>query len=347
VRIGSFNLESLDDETEDDRAVGDESGGAEAAPFAARYAVLRPQLRRMAADILCLQEVHGQRDPRVAGDEGPKAPRRLRALDRLLDGTPYADFHRVETVNRAGSGALDVHNLAILSRYPIRAHAQVWHDFVPPPVHGYLTADPAASPGTAPAEQRWDRPILWATIGLPGGERLHVVNLHLRAPLAAAVPGQKAGAFAWRSTRGWAEGFWIAAMKRAGQALEARLLVDELFDGDPDAMIAVAGDCNAELRETALRLLCADPADTGNGALAGRALLAVEAALPADRRHTVIHGGRPVMLDHLLASRRLMGRFQGCEIHNEALGDELVAAANLPGTPESFHAPLVAEFNLS
>ena len=40
----------------------------------------------------------------------------------------------------------------------------------------------------------------------------------------------------WLSAPGWAEGFFIAAVKRAGQALEARLFIDKLFDEDPDAM---------------------------------------------------------------------------------------------------------------
>jgi hypothetical protein len=135
-------------------------------------------------------------------------------------------------------------------------------------------------------------------------------------------------------------------MKRAGQALEARLLIDALFDADPEALVAVAGDCNAELRETALRLLCADEEDTGNGALAARALVPVERGIAEDRRYTVIHAGRKVMLDHILLSQGLMGWYRDVEIHNEALGDELVAFANVHHSPESYHAPVVAEFAL-
>ena len=72
-------------------------------------------------------------------------------------------------------------------------------------------------------------------------------------------------------------------------------------------------------------------------------LVPVERSLPDDRRYSVIHNGRPEMLDHLLASRTLMGFFRGVEVHNETLMDETVALddADLPG---SFHAPLVAEF---
>ena len=41
----------------------------------------------------------------------------------------------------------------------------------------------------------------------------------------------------------------MAAMKRSGQALEARLTVDAIFDAEPEALIAVAGDFNAEAAE--------------------------------------------------------------------------------------------------
>jgi hypothetical protein len=323
LRIASFNLESLDD------------GPRAAAPLTERIAILRPQLARVDADILCLQEINGQRD---AAD----APRRLRALDALLDGTPYAGMARVATANPDAPGVLQAHNLVILSRHPIRDQTQVWNDLVPPPTHRFLFADP---PADAAAPVPWDRPLLHARIAV-GSASLHVVNLHLRAPLASFVPGQKAGSFAWKSTSGWAEGFYLSALKRAGQALEARLLVDRIFDAEPEALVAVAGDCNAELRETALRLLQADDADTGNGALAGRALVPVERALDAERCFTVIHAGRRVMLDHLLASRALMAHFRGAEIHNEALGDELVAYATVAASPESYHAPLVAAFDL-
>ena len=53
------------------------------------------------------------------------------------------------------------------------------------------------------------------------------------------------------------------------------------------------------------------------------------------------------MVDHLLVSRALMAFYRGLEIHNEALGDEVVAYAGIDRSPESFHAPLVAEFELS
>jgi endonuclease/exonuclease/phosphatase family metal-dependent hydrolase len=332
LRIATFNLENL--------GAKPHHPHDPMAPLEARLAVLRPQLARLEADILCLQEINGQ--PRAPG-----GPLELLALDALLEGTPYEAYARATTehMTRRGEprGALDVHNLVILSRFPIAASRQLRHDLVPPPLHRAVTADPPAAKRQAVA---WDRPILHAAVALPGGKRLEIVNLHLRAPLASFVPGQKAGPFAWKSVAGWAEGFFLAAVKRAGQALEARLLVDRLFDADPQALVAVCGDCNAEARETAMRLLAGNEEDTGSGALAGRVLIAAERGIPEDLRFTVLHNGRKVMLDHLMVSRALMGCFRHAEIHNEALGDELVAYASVEASPESYHAPVIAEFAL-
>jgi endonuclease/exonuclease/phosphatase family metal-dependent hydrolase len=321
LRIATFNLESLDD-------TGDPS-------IEERAAILRPQLARLDADVLCLQEVNAQRD-------GKNQPRRLRALDRLLDGTAYAGFH--VTAGGDHPHLADRHNLVVLSRWPIAAARLYRHDLVPPPEVRLVTADP---PADRAGPVTWDRPVLHAEIDLPaGGRRLHVFDLHLRAPLAAPVPGQKQAAQVWGSVGGWAEGFYLAAIKRVGQALEARLAVERVFDADAAALVVVAGDCNAGTEQGPLRIIRADMEDTGNGHLAARALVPLERSLPEERRYSVLHGGHAVLLDHVLVSRTLLGWFRGAEIHNEALGDELVAQAVVSRSPESYHAPMVAMFEM-
>ncbi|MEK0084247.1 endonuclease/exonuclease/phosphatase family protein [Benzoatithermus flavus] len=328
LRLATFNLENLDDAPDLDP------------PLEARIAVLRPQLLRLDADVLCLQEIHGQRGP-------DKGPRRLLALDRLLEGTAYAGYHRVSTTSTGDHGdepwVADLHNLVVLSRFPVAESHEVKAELVAVPTYRLTTAEPPAAEAEACA---WDRPLLHVTLTLPNGHPLHVINLHLRAPTAAHVPGQKAGAFAWRSTAAWAEGYFLAGIKRTAQALEARLLVDRLLDAEPEALIAVMGDCNAEERETPLRILMCETADTGNGALAARSLVPLERSLPRDRRFSVIHKGRPVMLDHILVSRQLLGHFRRFEIHNETLSDETDPATHVEYATESYHAPLVAEFAL-
>ena len=108
MRLATFNIESLDLAPEAE------------VPFEARVAVLRPALERIAADILCLQEVNGQ--------HVPGAPeRRLVALDRLLQGTRYEAYQRAATSGPSGRGVASVHNLVTLSRFPIRQQREVRH----------------------------------------------------------------------------------------------------------------------------------------------------------------------------------------------------------------------------
>lgn len=318
LRIATFNLESLDDR--------------EGPSFEDRIALLRPQLLRLRADILCLQEVN-------ASESSRHGPRFLSGLDRLLADTDYAAFHRCVSLNRGGKRFSDRHNLVVLSRFPILEERQIWHDLVPAPRHQVQGGD---------GEERvieWDRPILHLTVALPGDKPLHILNLHLRAPRAAFVEGSKDHGV-WGSVGGWAEGFFLASVKAAGQALEARLTIEAIFDQDRDALVAVVGDFNADDREAPLRIIRGDEEDTANGHLALRSLVPVERALPQSQRHSVIHHGRPVMLDHILVSRPLLGWFTTVEVHNEALGDEIVAPAQIHSPPDSYHAPLVAEFQV-
>ncbi|MBF0356473.1 MAG: endonuclease/exonuclease/phosphatase family protein [Alphaproteobacteria bacterium] len=320
-RLASFNLENLDTRP-------DHSGGAR---LDDRLKILRPQIERLDADILCLQEVNAEEIEK-------HGERRAIALERLIEGTGYHAFHLAVSRNRAGLRMADRHNLAILSRFPILEERQIWHQLVPAPLH-------FASQGTAdPQPVEWDRPFLYARIDLNDCRILHVLNLHLKAPRAAFVEGAKETPDRWKTIAGWAEGYYIASIKRTGQALEARLQVEALFDADSDALIAVAGDLNADDNETPLKILRAEADDTGNAHLAARSLISLERGLPEAQRFSVIHHGRPALLDHLLVSRPLLGWNRDIAIHNEALGDEAISPTLTPATGESYHAPLVASF---
>ncbi|MFY0566510.1 endonuclease/exonuclease/phosphatase family protein [Archangium lansingense] len=134
-------------------------------------------------------------------------------------------------------------NLIILSRFEILEHTQHLNALVPAPSYRMVTADP---PEQSAAEIRWERPLLHAQVRLSGGAVLHVINLHLKSRIPTDIPGQKVNDFTWKSASAWAEGAFIAMMRRVGQALEARRLVDQLFDADENALIAVCGDLNAD-----------------------------------------------------------------------------------------------------
>lgn len=327
MRVASFNLESLD------------LPPRAKLPLVARSAVLRPQLARLNADILCLQEVNGQKPT-------PHEVRALLALDELLAGTAYAGYDQAFTQRVGGRGVFDVHNLVVLSRFPIHDVRQIKHDLVPPARVHQVTKDASIMSVVQSEQVVFDRPLLIVSIELPGKQLLHVINLHLRAPLSAPIEGGKLAASVWKSARSWAEGYYLAEIMRAGQALEARFMIDELFDGDEEALILVCGDFNAEANETPVRIMQADEEDTGNSRLANRVLLLPERGLAREQCFSVLHHGQRQMLDHFLLSRSLLGHFQRLEVHNEALEDEFVGQMRGQPSPVSHHAPLVAEFSL-
>ncbi len=326
LRIATFNLENLDDGPDADP------------PLAARIAVLRPQLVRVDADVLCLQEVHGQ--------EGAAPPRTLAALDALLAGTQYAAFARVTTLTRSPPvQPYDKRNLVVLSRFPAAGPPrQLLNELTPAPAYRPVTAKP---PVATAREVGWERPVLYVELSV-NGRPLHVVNLHMKSKSPTPVAGQVDGQV-WRSASGFAEGSFISGMKRVGQALETRMLVDSIFDAAPAGegpWIAVCGDFNATAEEVPLVALRGAVEDTGNAALGPRVLVPCENTVPADRRFSLFHHGRGEMIDHVLVSRALLAHYRGTEIHNEVLPDESGAFRTDTKFPESDHAPVVAEFVL-
>ncbi|AXS42278.1 endonuclease/exonuclease/phosphatase family protein [Breoghania sp. L-A4] len=332
MRFATFNLESFGDDTLNDAAL------------APRIARLRPVLERLAADVVCLQEVNAQRVPGRPG-------RGFAALDALLEGTDYAGFHRACGVAE-GAAPAERHNLVVLSRYRVIASRAIRHDHVPPPQWHAGTGDAVRDPGGPEARMgdetdpgiTFDRPILAVELDAPG-RHLHVFNVHLRAPIAAPVAGQKLSATRWKSVSGWAEGYYLAAMKRVGQALELRQAIETVFERDLEAWVLAAGDFNAVTVESALRIVAANVEDTGNLELSPRVMTPVETQIPRQRRYTVLHHGRRHMLDHILASPALLGALGTVEVLNEGLADEMDDSGT-EAELGSFHAPLVAGFRI-
>jgi endonuclease/exonuclease/phosphatase family metal-dependent hydrolase len=315
-RLATYNLENLD------------LHGSHAPPFEARIAALRPVLDTLDADVLCLQEVNAQKQ---AGQG-----RNFAALDRLIEGTSYERFHRAHSLRPGHDEPADVHNLVVLSRFPISQKRDLWHDHVAPAIW-----QPLSAPDQTPLRLEWDRPVLYVQLALPEGRALHLLDLHLRAPRAVFLPGGKQDG-SWRSTAAWAEAYMLAAQKRQGQALEARLFVESIFDADPDALIAACGDLNAEAQEMPTRILQALPEDVETEAFAARALLPLERRVAEVERYSVLHDGRHVLLDHILASQGLARRCRQVCICNTGLADEARFVGPVSG---SLHAPLLATFD--
>ena len=320
LRIATFNLENLGDDP------------AVLPPLADRIRIMRPQLERVRADILCLQEVDSQ---------GPISARTLAALDQLLSGTAYATYHRATTLTVAGT-LFEKRNLVTLSRFPISATRIARDSQGPRPSYQFATANP---PDTIPQPLEWERPLLLATIDLGIGRPLTVINLHLKSKLASTVAGQKINNYTWATVSAWAEGSFVSAMKRLGQALQLRLIIDQLFDtAGLDSLIAIAGDYNAKSDEVSVMAIRGPVEETGNPLHGPRVMVPCENNIPESARYSLFHLGRGEMIDHILVSRPMLAFFQHAEIHNEALPDESGAFRVDTQFPESDHAPLVAQF---
>ena len=318
-RIATFNLENLDWSREHE------------AEFVHRMAILRPIMNELAADIVCLQEVDAQKPL-------PREQRRFLALDRLLCDTAYQDYHRAASVRPGTHAPADIHNLVILSRWPISEQRQVYHDIIEKwswaPPKEYNSSPP-------PIQITWERPLLYAKISMPAAAALHIINIHLRAPRAVPIPDirEKTKLI---SSRAWAEGQFIAAQKREGQALESRLFIERLFDTESNALIALCGDLNSEEHDVPARLLQGIP-DEDAAEISPRKLTPLAARVEEGRRFSVVHAGRPVLLDHILASKRLAACCTNITIMNEGLQDEVKADEPILG---SLHAPVIASFDL-
>jgi endonuclease/exonuclease/phosphatase family metal-dependent hydrolase len=324
-KIATFNIENLDVSNSDYTPILFE-----------RIPTLRGTLDRLDADILCLQEVHGQE---LAEHTSNHPKRVLSALEALFFNTQYADYHIVHTVT-SDDEAYDKRNLVILSRWPITLSKQYKHNHLDKLEYRKATALPVEMAKAI----SWERPILYAQVEVPKIGLVHVVNLHLKSRIASNVHGQKVNYYTWRSAAGWAEGYFLSSIKRVGQALETRILVDEIFSQEPDAKIIVCGDFNAEPGEVPVEAICGRVENTGNPDLRATVLLPCSSAIPESIKFSHLHHGKGNLLDHMLISQSMYHLFVIADIFNENLHDESLPFASDIKYPESDHAPFLATF---
>lgn len=323
IRIATFNLENLDDVPGKSPTLDE------------RIRVLKPQLNRLKADIICFQEIHGQ--------ETPNQPRDILALKKLLSQTPYSAY-AVSCTKTSSNEVYNERNLVTASRFPVLSSAQYNNTIVKAPSYKTVTALPIEK--NEVKDVKWERPIFHLKLDLGNGKQLHVINLHLKSRRPKDIDGQKVNNYTWRSGAGWAEGSFLSAMKRVGQALETRILLDQIFDAEPEALIVVCGDFNAHPDEVPVEAIRGSVENTDNPDLYFRELIPCEHTIPETSRYTYIHKGQKRMLDHMLISRGMMTHYSHSEIHNETLHDESISFATDKKFPESDHAPFIAEFEI-
>ena len=314
-RIATFNLENLDDKDREQ--------------FEERKKVLQPMIERINADLLFLQEVNT-----------------LKALNELIKDTVYQSYHRKHTTSTRRV-PYATRNLVTLSRYPIKEKKfQYLHDKVSKPMWRKVTSKPEENTAK---KIRWERPILRCDIELAGNRVLHAINLHLKSKNPTSIRGQQDEEkyWLWLSHEGWAEGYFLSSVKRVGQALETRILIEELMEPDPlGTLIAVGGDFNADIGSVPFKTIVGSVKDTSNPDLRSTVMVPCEYNVPPEQRFSLLYHGEGAMLDHIIVSKALYPHWVGTDIFNELLPDESIAFASDIKFPESDHAPVVARFRL-
>ncbi len=327
LRIATFNTENFGDLPN------------QKPPLSAdRVPLLRPQLRRINADILCLQEINAQ---------GGAGSRQFKDLADLLKDTPYETFNRASTTTKGSRQPYQERNLVVLSRCPIVSSEQIYDEDSSQPEYRMVTASP---PDAAPEKVKWERPIFHVTIDTGNGKILHLIVLHLKSKIPTDIPGQKIDNYTWKSAAACAEGQFISAMKRVAQACNTRMLIDRIFAGaqttHEQPLIAVCGDFNSDIDDVPVVAIRGQVEETGNPGLTLQVLVPCELSVPENSRYSLLNLGKGEMIDHILVSRELLQYYRHTEIHNEVLPDESGAFRTDTKFPESDHAPVVAEFLL-
>ena len=310
--IATFNLENLDDKDQKQ--------------FEERKKVLQPMIERINADLLFLQEVN-----------------KLQALDELIEGTVYQKYNEEHTLTKGGF-PYATRNLVTLSRYPIKDRNQYHHNLVSKPMWRKATSVP---PEPTAKEITWERPILHCEIKLAGNRVLHAINLHLKSKNPTSIKGQQDDEkyYVWKSHEGWAEGYFLSSVKRVGQALETRKLIQQLLKPNPlGTLIVVGGDFNAEIGSVPFKTIVGSVKDTNNPDLRPSVMVPCEYNIPREQRFSLLYHGEGAMLDHITVSNALYPHWVRTDIFNELLPDKSVAFTSDIEFPESDHAPVIAIF---
>ncbi len=284
---------------------------AERAILPERLEVLGALLRDCDADVIALQEVGSGELVRALGE---------RAASHRAYGEPSV----------GGADARGI-RCALLSRVEVLAARVHAADALPFPI--FRNGDPAPFGSRIPLR----RGVVHARVVAPGIGPVDVLVAHFKSPLPVALRDAAGAEIAPTSARARAEGTLRSVVWRAAEALYVRGLVDEVLEGDSGARVAVTGDLNDIPESVVLRLLRGE----GEGALFDCADGVAQAA-----RYSAVHDGKPMQIDHVLATANLFGRVTSARFLNAALRDHgtLDVGQSELLTVDSDHAPLVVRF---
>jgi len=267
-------------------------------------------LRSCDADVVGLQEVGPAELARAVRDRLPGD------YGEPVLGTPDARGIRCALLSRVRVIEARVHTAEALS-FPV-----------------FAAGDPAPFGARIPLR----RGVVHALVEAPGVGQVHVLVVHFKSPRPVPERDASGAAVEPRTARERAEGALRGLVWRAAEALHVRGVVDAELSRDASARVAVVGDMNDTPGSIVLRTLCGD----GPGTLG--ALMDCTTSAEPSARFTVLHEGRRVQLDHVLASARLHERVESARFENAALREHGATSADEEPTVDSDHAPVVVRF---
>ncbi|MGW3287864.1 endonuclease/exonuclease/phosphatase family protein [Streptomyces sp. NPDC001002] len=309
--LGTWNLENL-------YRPGGPSGPKDKTAYDAKLDALAKMLKQLDAGLLGVQEV---------GD-----PEALDDLTGLLPGT----WHIKLSQHPDGRGI----RVGFLSRTPLE-----------------VLSDTNAFPAKLRPVQEDDS---GEQVGAAGRGFLAVETVTEAGPLRVAVAHLKSKLLSYPGGRFFphnegerARYGAYALYRRAAEATTLRALADELLSGDGrERDVAVLGDLNDEVQAATTQILLGPPgSELGTAGYdrpdQGDALRLWDVAplIPADQRYSRINSGRRELIDHILASHRLVHRVTAAGTGLPGEGTLRLPSvgpdpAERRGAPGSDHAPV-------
>ncbi|MFA5987653.1 MAG: endonuclease/exonuclease/phosphatase family protein [Candidatus Paceibacterota bacterium] len=170
------------------------------------------------------------------------------------------------------------------------------------------------------------------------GKKLHVFDVHIKANFLVPEKNTKNEASSMTAQITAADGLIRSEIFRFSQAKKLRELVDLFFATDPESLVVVGGDYNAEENFSVYRIIRGvinNVSDT---------LMEASSKLGQEKRFSLLlpGSGRRVLSDHILISKNVESHLIDVKILNDNISENKNMAPN-PTLVGSDHAPIIIE----
>lgn len=172
------------------------------------------------------------------------------------------------------------------------------------------------------------------------GKRLDVVGVHIKANSLMPEKSTTGEAYPMKTQITAADGLIRSEVFRFSQAKRLRELIDSFFTNDPDALVVVGGDYNAEEYHAVYRIIQGIAKDELS------TLVATSSRIIEEKRFSALSCTlkKKKLLDHILISKSLESYLSDVQILNENISDNKSIAPN-PTLVRSDHASVIIELN--